>query len=88
MPDWATGGTLARSLVGLGDPAGTGGVPVWVPLLVASGLAGHVLELVRQRLPVTLDLPDGIRAVGYAAAVALLVTLSPGVGKTFIYIQF
>jgi alginate O-acetyltransferase complex protein AlgI len=86
MPDWGTGLTIMRSLIGLGIDSGTAGVPVWVPMLVILGLAGHVSELCRGRI--TFELPEGVRAVGYAAAVACLVTFTPGVGKAFIYIQF
>jgi alginate O-acetyltransferase complex protein AlgI len=87
MPDWQSGGALIRSMLG-GTSPGTGGVPVWVPLLVAAGLAGHAVELIRSVTRVEFGIPEGVRAMGYAAAVAVLVTLSPGVGKAFIYIQF
>jgi hypothetical protein len=33
-------------------------------------------------------LPSAVRAAVYVGAVVLLVTLTPGVSKTFIYIQF
>ena len=87
MPDWAVGGALLGSLVGAGAGGGAG-TPVWVPVLVAAGLAGHAGELIRARVGPGFTLPEGVRAVGYAAAAALLVTFAPGVGKSFIYIQF
>ena len=89
VPDPAAGETMLRSLFAAGGGApGPGGVPVWVPLLVAAGMAGHAGSLVRARVRLPVAVPEGVRAVGYAAVVALLVALSPGAGKTFIYIQF
>jgi alginate O-acetyltransferase complex protein AlgI len=81
MPDWATGGAMARSMLGLGD-GGAGGVPAAVPLLVAAGLAGHVGGVVPVRVP------GWATMVGAAVAVAAVVVFAPGVGRTFLYIQF
>ena len=58
-----------------------GGVPVWVPVLLGVVTAGHVFGGRR-------GLPAAVRAAGYVGMVVLVVTLSPGVGKTFIYLEF
>jgi alginate O-acetyltransferase complex protein AlgI len=87
MTSWESGGVFVRLLLGLGT-SGEAEVPVWVPLLVGLGLVGHATEWLRQRVRLPLAVPEAAQYLGYAAAVALLVTLTPGVGKTFIYIQF
>ncbi len=45
----------------------------------------NVAAVVMPRLP---PLPSPLRATVYVTAVALLVTLSPGMGKAFIYFRF
>lgn len=99
MESWAGGGMMLESLFGFGpDPTAAagpvaagwvGGVPVVVPGLILLGLAGHLAAVGRDALGgVRLRFPEPVRAFGAAAAVVTLVTLGPGVGKTFIYIQF
>lgn len=78
MPNWEAGGILLQSLFGFDLLSGA--IPVWVPVLVALGVMGHVLSGLRA--------PPVLRAAGYVGMVVLLVTLSPGVAKTFIYIAF
>jgi D-alanyl-lipoteichoic acid acyltransferase DltB (MBOAT superfamily) len=85
MDSWAGGWVLMQSLVGLGGSTAPSVLPPAVPLLVALGLAGHVVGLVRVG---DWRLPDGVRTAGAAAGLAAVVVFAPGVGKTFIYIQF
>ncbi len=84
MATWADGGTLLTAMCGLMD--GVRGVPAVVPLLVLLGLAGHGWELLRERLPAWNWEP--LRTANAAACLAAVVVFSPGVGKTFLYIQF
>ncbi len=63
-------------------------VPVWVPLLVFLVALGHLCGKLKTELSVNWELPSPVRAAGYVAAVFALVTLTPGVTKTFIYVQF
>jgi alginate O-acetyltransferase complex protein AlgI len=89
MPNWSVGWVMLRSLFGLDLLAGWSvAVPVWVPLLVLLVVVGHAFSGLRNRVCGLMELPSPLRAAAYIVAVVLLVTLSPGVGKTFIYIQF
>jgi alginate O-acetyltransferase complex protein AlgI len=89
MPDWAAGGAILRSLYGLDLFAAVSPlVPVWVPLLVLLVVVGHTTALLRRRECGLLGLPSAVQAAVYAGVVVLLVTLTPGVGKTFVYLQF
>ena len=51
-------------------------------------LRGHLFSGLRAKVCGLLELPSVVRAAVYAGIVVLLVTLSPGVGKTFIYLAF
>ncbi len=89
MPNWEAGGVLMRSLFAfdlLSD--GSRAIPVWVPVLVVLALAGHLFSGLRAKVCAVLELPSIVRAAAYAGIVVLLVSLSPGVGKTFIYLAF
>jgi alginate O-acetyltransferase complex protein AlgI len=89
MPDWSVGWVMLRALFGLDLLAAwSPAVPVWVPLLVLLVVVGHLFSGLRNRVCGLMELPSPLRAAAYVVAVVLLVTLSPGVGKTFIYIQF
>jgi alginate O-acetyltransferase complex protein AlgI len=88
-PDWGVAGVMLRSLFGLDLLAGwSAAIPIWVPLLVLLVVIGHLFSGLRDRACGLLELPSPVRAAAYVGAVVLLVTLSPGVSKTFIYIQF
>ena len=88
MESWAGGWRMLESLAGIGD-GGTSWLPAAVPVLIVFGLAGHLAAVSREALGgMKIAWPEPVRAFGAAAAVVLLVTLGPGVGKTFIYIQF
>jgi alginate O-acetyltransferase complex protein AlgI len=89
MPSWEAGGIVFWSLLGL-DLLSTwsDSIPVWVPLLLALVAVGHLFSGLRDRVCGLLELPPPIRATVYAGVAVLLVTLSPGVGKTFIYLAF
>ena len=83
MNSWGDGWLMLKSFAafdvwGAWSPR----VPVWVPLLVALVALGHLCGKLK------LTAPPPVRAAGYVAAVFALVTLTPGVTKTFIYIQF
>lgn len=86
MTSWATGGVLVASVFGFAE--GGRGVPAVVPLLVALGLAGHGWHLLGERLPVFRAEWEPIRVANAALCLAAVVVFSPGVTKTFIYIQF
>jgi hypothetical protein len=82
MPSWDAGEILFRSLLGLDLLSGwSAAVPVWVPLIVAAVAVGHVLGG-------RWAAPAPVRAAASVGMVVLLVTLAPGVGKTFIYLAF
>jgi alginate O-acetyltransferase complex protein AlgI len=88
MESWAGGWTLLQSLAGIGDGLPSS-VPPAVPALILFGLAGHIAAVAREAFGgLRVTWPEPARAFASAAAVVLLVTLGPGVGKTFIYIQF
>ncbi|MFO0799044.1 MAG: MBOAT family O-acyltransferase [Gemmataceae bacterium] len=86
MPDWDSGGLLLRSWCAFGEI--TGGVPVWVPGLVALVALGHVFSGLRGATCRLLDLPPLVRATCYVGIVVLLVTLGPAAGRPFIYFVF
>ncbi len=89
MKSWPDGGLMLKSLVAFdvwGERAA--GVPVWVPLLVLLVAVGHVCGGLSAKFGSRWELPSPVRAAGYVAAVLALVTLTPGVTRTFIYIQF
>ncbi|MBX3398417.1 MAG: MBOAT family protein [Gemmataceae bacterium] len=86
MTGWSNGAAMLEGVLGLGEGAKL--VPATVPLLVLLGLAGHGWELVRERLPRFAWSWDPLRAVNAAACLAAVAIFSPGVSKTFIYIQF
>jgi alginate O-acetyltransferase complex protein AlgI len=90
MPDWGHGFAILRSFVPDGSSANLlGGLPVWVPLLIGLGLAGHVSAILpRPRLAWGEEATAAAKGFGYAALVAALLCFGPGVGKSFIYIQF
>ena len=89
MESWAGGWAMVRTSVGIGSDAGTHLLPPAVPVLIAVGLAGHVAAvggvLAGRR---AVRVPDVVRGFAAAAAVVLILAFAPGVGKTFIYIQF
>jgi len=89
MPSWNAGGILFRSLLGFDYlETWSRAIPIWVPMLLAVGLVGHAFSGLRSKVCGVLDLPSFARAGVYVGAVVLLVTLSPGVGRTFIYLVF
>lgn len=100
MASWDGGLLMMRSLAGVDHTAGPEsspgfaawaplGVPLAVPVLVALGLSGHLVGLLRSiGLPIPERPPDPLRMAAAAVAVAAVVVFSPGVAKTFIYIQF
>ena len=60
-----------------------------MPLLIGLGLVGHIVGLIRDvGVPLPARLPEPMRMLAAAIAVALVVIFSPGVAKTFIYVQF
>ena len=92
MPSWAVRlSTILRSFVPNGSSPGLlfPGVPPGVPFLIGLGLVGHLSALLPRPTWAWGDnLGSAIRGLGYAVLVAGLVCFSPGVGKSFIYIQF
>ncbi|MDB5308726.1 MAG: putative poly(Beta-D-mannuronate) O-acetylase [Gemmataceae bacterium] len=89
IPSWTAGGVMFESLLGLDLMGGwSAAIPVWVPALLAVVAAGHLFSGLRNRVCGLLELPSPVRAAVYVGAIGLLVTLGPGVGKTFIYLAF
>ena len=88
MNSWADGWLMLKSFAAP-DAWGAlpASVPVWVPLLLLLVAAGHLFGKLKPRLG-EWELPSPLRAAGYVAAVLALVTLTPGVTRTFIYVQF
>lgn len=99
MDSWSGGLTMIAAMFGLssGGEAGAStssalwdsGIPPQVPALIALGLVGHLFalgQMIRGGEPVRL--PEAVRAIISAIAIGLMITLGPGVGKSFIYIQF
>jgi D-alanyl-lipoteichoic acid acyltransferase DltB (MBOAT superfamily) len=100
MVSWDGGLLMMRSLTGVAyesNPASSPGFAIWdpigvpliVPVLIVLGLSGHTIGLLRS---VGLPIPDRslepLRMISAAIAVASVIVFSPGVAKTFIYIQF
>jgi alginate O-acetyltransferase complex protein AlgI len=93
MIDWPTGMHFLAAWFGIAwqgtvqAPAAFQGVPVLVFPLLLLGLAGHLVYL-RPQWAMRWQQYEAIRSVGYALGVLLLVTIGPGVSKSFIYIAF
>ena len=62
--------------------------PPLVPLLILLGLFGHIAAIVRSRVNVRVPNFEWPQVTATVLAIACVVTFSPGVGKTFLYIQF
>ena len=89
MPNWESGWLMMQSLFAVDlFKTWSGAIPVWVPCLLMLVVLGHLLSGWRNRVCGLLEMPSTVRAMVYTVAVILLFTLSPGVGKTFIYLQF
>ena len=89
MPNWEAGGLLLRSLLGFDLVSGwSRAIPIWVPVLLVLAVMGHAFSGLRSKVCGLLELPAFVRAAVYVSVVVVLVALSPGVGKTFIYIAF
>jgi alginate O-acetyltransferase complex protein AlgI len=87
--NWSDCWRVEQALTGWSNTiAGVHLVPFWVPVLVGMVALGHLFSGLRDRRCGLLDLPALPRAAVYVTAVALLVVLSPGVTKAFIYFQF
>jgi len=89
MADWRSGAMLFESLVAFDAwPTWSPRIPIWVPMLMALVLLGHLFSGLRNRLCGLLELPSGVRAAVYVFSTAMLIVFAPGVGKSFIYIAF
>ncbi len=89
MPNWEAGGILFGSLLGFDLVSGwSRAIPIWVPVLLVLAVMGHAFSGLRSKVCGLLELPAFVRASVYVCVVVLLVALSPGVGKSFIYIAF
>lgn len=99
MLDWSSGMRMLGSMVGMGfEPTASlahaefapwiWGAPLAVPVLMLLGVSDHIAAGVRKVRWPAIAIPEPVWAMAAAGAVVMLVTLGPGVGKTFIYIQF
>ena len=91
--NWPGGVRLTQSLLGQSfEPTSVEvatAVPLPVGVLVACGLAGHAVELLRRAgVPVPAAWPEPVRMFAAAAAFATVIVFAPGVSKTFLYVQF
>lgn len=86
MTGWSNGAAMLEGIIGLGEGVLT--VPATVPLLVLLGLAGHGWGWLSERLPRVAFRWEPVRIANAAACLAAVAVFSPGVAKTFIYIQF
>jgi len=89
MASWADGWLMLKSFI---SPEGweeeLPRIPLGIPFLVLVVAMGHLLGNLKETLNVEWELPSPVRAAGYVAATFALITLTPGVTKTFIYVQF
>ena len=90
MQSWGQGLVILNSFMPDGSSAGIlSGLSIWVPILIALGMIGHVAAVVpKPRFSWGQEAVVAVKGFGYAALVVLLVCFGPGVGKSFIYIQF
>jgi alginate O-acetyltransferase complex protein AlgI len=90
MPSWEIGLAILGSFVPGGSSAGVlGGLSPFVPVLIGLGMVGHVAALVPKPKFVWGDnATTVVNGFGYALLIALLICFGPGVGQSFIYIQF
>jgi alginate O-acetyltransferase complex protein AlgI len=83
MPSWTEGLTMMKSLAFLPHGAvGSGEVPYSAIGLMLMGLAGHAGGRIK------LILPEPVLAFRSAGLFASIMIFGPGVGQTFLYIQF
>jgi hypothetical protein len=90
MQTWDHGFAILKSFVPSGSSASLlAGLPVWVPLLIGLGMVGHLAAIVpRPNWTWGEEGTAVAKGFGYAGLVATLLCFGPGVGKSFIYIQF
>ena len=98
MNGWDNGFLMTESMVGVrhAGPAESPGFAAWapavpatVPLLIAFGMTGHVVGLLRNvDVPISDRWPEPLRMIGAAVAVAAVVVFGAGAVRPFIYIQF
>lgn len=96
MESWSGGMTVMMRSLGLDTTFGPEPTPIppLVPVLIVLGLAGHVSAIGQALVGRTwavngmVRILDGVRGLAAATAVVLLVVFAPGVGQTFLYMQF
>jgi alginate O-acetyltransferase complex protein AlgI len=90
MPTWGAGFAILQSFVPDGSSGSLlGGLPIWVPLLIGMGMTGHLAALFpRGYVKGSHEVFAVMKGLAYAGLVAVLSCFGPGVGKSFIYIQF
>ena len=81
---WAGGAEIMRSIAGLGGGSGSPDVPPLVYLLMAIGLTGHAVGVLKLN---RVSLPEPVRMLWAAGLVVACLAFAPGVVKTFIYIK-
>ena len=89
MESWGGCWLMLQSWLTVGNHLGKTLVPTCVPMLVALVVFEHAIGGgLRGRLGSTLEWPAVVRAAMYVVTLAMVVILSPGVGKQFIYFDF
>ena len=89
MTNWQSGGYIVQSLCDFGPVSLLRKeTPPLVPLLIVLGMFGHIAAVVRSRVKLSVPNFEWPQVTATVLAIAGVVAFSPGVGKTFLYIQF
>ena len=89
MTNWQSGGYIVQSLFDFGPVSLLRKeTPPLVPLLIFLGLFGHIATVMRSRVNVRMPNFEWPQVTATVLAIAGVVAFSPGVSKTFLYIQF
>ncbi|MGL6074687.1 MAG: MBOAT family O-acyltransferase [Fimbriiglobus sp.] len=90
MNTWADGWLFTKSLSGQDYQPASTTVPFnqVIAILIVLGLTGHIIGLIRDMGVPLPTIPTWLKMAFAALLLVAVVVFSPGVAKTFIYIQF